>query len=300
MKAMRLAAWTAVLGLAVAQTSEATILIFGQDRRVQASTFVADGVDFDDDQATEVAPDTGPFDVQLDKASLIPTGAATVMANQDSEILGDTIRASGRVEAFSEANGENTVAYAFGGSNIALRFSIEHDTAYTLQGSVTGALNATATVALSRPFQTVAFFNGQNGYLEIDQQGVLEAGTYDLNVTCGASANTGPGESLAQAEVDYDVLLVFAQSTDAPVVASTRFAASPNPFRASTRLTLPGDLDEVRVFDAAGRLVRTLSGEGEVVFDGRDSAGRPLASGVYWAQPRGEGAPEPLRLVHLR
>jgi flagellar hook assembly protein FlgD len=42
------------------------------------------------------------------------------------------------------------------------------------------------------------------------------------------------------------------------------------------------------VFDAAGRLVRTLvdtsegAGAHDVTFDGRDDNGRPVASGVYF------------------
>jgi len=64
----------------------------------------------------------------------------------------------------------------------------------------------------------------------------------------------------------------------------------PNPMTASTRidyvLPAPGRLS-LKIYDAAGRLVRTLSdgpaaaGPGAADWDGRDDAGRPAATGVY-------------------
>jgi hypothetical protein len=65
----------------------------------------------------------------------------------------------------------------------------------------------------------------------------------------------------------------------------------PNPFSASTRIqfsTPPGQNASIRVYDATGRLVRTLyeqSGDeqpGFIVWDGRRSNGQRVASGVYF------------------
>lgn len=65
---------------------------------------------------------------------------------------------------------------------------------------------------------------------------------------------------------------------------------TPNPFNPETRIdfqVLRRDHVSLRVYDMAGRLVRTLqdgeltSGTHSRVFDGRDEAGSPLASGVY-------------------
>ncbi|MHB8080240.1 MAG: FlgD immunoglobulin-like domain containing protein, partial [Candidatus Krumholzibacteriia bacterium] len=86
----------------------------------------------------------------------------------------------------------------------------------------------------------------------------------------------------------------------APPPARARLAAPyPNPF--NPRVTVPFTLARagtvrLAVFDAAGRLVATLldaarpAGEGRVVWDGRDAAGRPVASGVYYVELRSEGA----------
>jgi hypothetical protein len=63
----------------------------------------------------------------------------------------------------------------------------------------------------------------------------------------------------------------------------------PNPFRASTTISLsPGaraqEKAEMSVYDATGRLVRTLAPKDsrEYVWDGRDSQGRSLPGGVYF------------------
>ena len=66
--------------------------------------------------------------------------------------------------------------------------------------------------------------------------------------------------------------------------------ASPNPFNPVTTLTLAVPRDGhalLSVYDVTGRHVRTLVnrqvaiGEHEVVWNGRDDAGRSVASGVY-------------------
>ena len=68
---------------------------------------------------------------------------------------------------------------------------------------------------------------------------------------------------------------------------------SPNPFgdRTEIRFGAPGGSSpELRVYDAAGRLVRTfqpvlsVAGEGVVEWDGRDSRGNRLPSGLYFAR----------------
>ena len=68
---------------------------------------------------------------------------------------------------------------------------------------------------------------------------------------------------------------------------------APNPFSARTTISyeIPQDVDRVllRVYDVAGRLVRTLvdgpqkGGPHEVVWDGRDGTGHPCASGIYFS-----------------
>lgn len=64
----------------------------------------------------------------------------------------------------------------------------------------------------------------------------------------------------------------------------------PNPFRARTTIgfsTRTRTDVEVRIFDAAGRLIRTLAvksgpGSGSIVWDGADGRGRAVAGGIYF------------------
>jgi flagellar hook assembly protein FlgD len=72
----------------------------------------------------------------------------------------------------------------------------------------------------------------------------------------------------------------------------------PNPFTGTTELRI-GLLSEsnvsIEVYDVAGRRVRVQSlgtqsaGWNAIPFDGRDDAGRPLASGVYFYRVTANG-----------
>jgi hypothetical protein len=75
------------------------------------------------------------------------------------------------------------------------------------------------------------------------------------------------------------------------VQATGLVANVPNPFNPSTEIhfTLAQDQNaRLRVFDISGRLVRTLldgyltAGPRRVVWDGRDTSGRPASSGAYY------------------
>lgn len=99
----------------------------------------------------------------------------------------------------------------------------------------------------------------------------------DVHGNAGAPAYLGPGQASAVED-------------GAPPLRTVLHGASPNPFNPQTviryELAAPGRV-RLRVHDAAGRLVRTLVDERQepgrrtVAWDGRDAAGRRLASGVY-------------------
>ncbi|MBN2170608.1 MAG: right-handed parallel beta-helix repeat-containing protein [Candidatus Krumholzibacteriota bacterium] len=105
----------------------------------------------------------------------------------------------------------------------------------------------------------------------------------------------------------------FDQTTAAPAPATAAPApvllpAWPNPFNPAVRIAF--DLPRparvrLTVHDAAGRLLRTLAtgpraaGRHEVVWDGRDAGGTPVASGVYLCrlEAGGQGAAGKLTLL---
>lgn len=130
---------------------------------------------------------------------------------------------------------------------------------------------------------------------------------------CGLIRNQMPGLSPAAVldrlvstgdEVAFDqpigVKLNAGQALSATSAAPVRglpgdlqLAAVPNPFNPQTRLDFtlptPGRVT-VRVFDSAGRLVRTLlagvrpAGPASLIFDGRDGHGQALSSGMYFVK----------------
>jgi hypothetical protein len=92
---------------------------------------------------------------------------------------------------------------------------------------------------------------------------------------------------------------VLAAGDPGPDVASTLLLrAFPNPFRESARIAF--QLEEaspvrIAVFDVGGRLVRDLgrdayaAGRHEIPWDGLDSGGRPVRSGMYFFRVLGDG-----------
>ena len=116
-----------------------------------------------------------------------------------------------------------------------------------------------------------------------------------------AEAFDGAGRPLRVSLPDTPVVLSpSAAGPSGQTRLARRLEASPNPFQSDTSLRfgleVPGPI-EIRIIDAAGRLVRTLpfiapaAGVHELRWDARDQAGRRVASGVYriqLASPQGE------------
>jgi len=68
-------------------------------------------------------------------------------------------------------------------------------------------------------------------------------------------------------------------------------SVSPNPMREKCEFSMgsaQGASNTVRLYDATGRLIRSLSGKGPLPWDGKDKGGRPAVSGVYFAVMEGK------------
>jgi len=97
---------------------------------------------------------------------------------------------------------------------------------------------------------------------------------------------------------DFGVLLDDVYVESDPALSSSSPAvlpdiilmtASPNPTRSSTRLIVHGAVDrsEFHIYDVAGRLLRTLTAVDDsraIRWDGRDSGGNDVSSGLYFAR----------------
>ncbi len=124
-----------------------------------------------------------------------------------------------------------------------------------------------------------------------------------------------PNNSLCEALVDDVKFAAFyseaigVQGT-AGVVGSTRLeVVSPNPFNPTTRITYQlASRTEVKleIFDVHGRMVETLvsgiqsPGRYTLHWDGTDTAGRALASGLYFLRLRADGQTHRERLTLLK
>jgi hypothetical protein len=89
----------------------------------------------------------------------------------------------------------------------------------------------------------------------------------------------------------------------------TQHGSYPNPFRGATTIALDmphATAVDLRIYDATGRLVRKLvsdrleAGRRQVHWDGRDSAGRPAAAGVYFYRLEAGELRETRKLVRLK
>ncbi len=121
-------------------------------------------------------------------------------------------------------------------------------------------------------------------------------------------------DGIVEAAIDDVFLEVFrpnvADAADSDLPLRTGLGQNrPNPFNPVTRIhfELAAEADtRIVVFDAGGRLVRTLvegnypAGRHEVVWDGRDDAGRPTGSGVFFYRLEAGPHTESRRMTILR
>ena len=147
-------------------------------------------------------------------------------------------------------------------------------------------------------------------YMENAASGPAEAATIVFTAT-GFLPDTLAVNLTYGTETCINVQLMPVQTAvgDGPGMATALHPNHPNPFNPSTtiryELAAAGDV-RLRVFDAAGRLVRTLvdaregAGAHDVVFDGRDDAGRPMASGVYFYRLDAGSATQTRKMVLLK
>ncbi len=109
--------------------------------------------------------------------------------------------------------------------------------------------------------------------------------------------------------VPAEAAISSVETAAVPRVAALQ-GAVPNPFnpRTTIRFSLAGDVPHasLRVYDVAGRLVRTLrqgpmtAGEHAVVWQGEDESGQAVASGVYFCRLEAGGVAEGRAMVLVR
>jgi len=148
--------------------------------------------------------------------------------------------------------------------------------------------------------------------LEVDGPGALTdlAGTpvngvWTLHVADTAGSDTGTLQSWGLHLMIPDQVT----ATDLPPAVTQLAGNRPNPFNPRTTLMFDlarGGPVRLSLFDIRGRKVRDLvrtdlpAGHHEVIWDGRDGAGRDQASGVYLARFQSDGVVQEHKLVLVR
>jgi bacillopeptidase F len=131
----------------------------------------------------------------------------------------------------------------------------------------------------------------------------LPSGIYDYAVTALYPEGESGPSNVATAPVGT------VSSPELPVAARLlELRNSPNPFRPYTTLQYSihaGSPARLTVFDAGGRIVRTMELDGSTetgraLWDGRDQKGVKLPSGIYFAQLEQSGAKLSRRMVMIR
>jgi len=138
------------------------------------------------------------------------------------------------------------------------------------------------------------FFSGSHGWEEVHFDLSGYEGSARIRFRFGSDgAAAAEGWYLDDIVVDGFQIDFSAVDPVRPQAGLALQPADPNPFLGSTRLHYrTGEAADVllQVFDASGRLVRTLvrgtqpAGDHTAVWDGRDGAARPVAAGLYFSR----------------
>ena len=137
-------------------------------------------------------------------------------------------------------------------------------------------------------------------HLPVQQSGSLSAGDYDLSVTTYGSAHGWPPFP-SYSSGAFEIHFALDSATSVPLSGHRgALQAFPNPFTSSTRIQLPDGVRGIRVFDAAGRLVRTLRGSTSHCWDGCDENGAASPAGTYFIRADEAPLATSLKLVRIR
>jgi hypothetical protein len=148
-----------------------------------------------------------------------------------------------------------------------------------------GTTRYSAAVPLSSTWQRVTY-----DYVVLTSGSTLDFQVIDTPVAAGEAFLTD--NVSIQVVTGGAAAAALARVQPATSAVSLAAVVVPNPFNPEATIaftTSPQGACHLRVYDAAGRLVRTLledrrlpAGRHEVRFNGRDAAGRKVASGVYF------------------
>ncbi|HMB68662.1 MAG TPA: FlgD immunoglobulin-like domain containing protein [bacterium] len=281
------------------QAHAAGLSVVSQNRTVSGTTTVSTPSGGGTDGGSATAPGAGAFQESRYGDIFVSDGVGSGGGWQDSWVLSHSLR--GEATHFSNADvwGGSGWANASGSTLFDVTFEVFQSEGYSLTGFVEEFDNGSTRLTLDGPSGSVhAFYAPTNNTLNFSETGTLDPGQYRLIARSDGSSFASAG-SFDYSSGAWEFELTLDSATDAPVVAGSLPAAQPNPFRLATRLTVPDGARSLDVFDAAGRLVKTLEGRGAVVWDGRGAAGQEVPAGVYFVRAEGTDR-ETVKLIRVR
>jgi hypothetical protein len=183
----------------------------------------------------------------------------------------------------------NIVAFNTGGTNFANGFQVSGGSPPFLCNDVYNNTGAN--------YGGIVDQTGTNGNISADPEFCdMAAADYGIDDAspCAPAHSGGCGLIGALAATDCDEVSVAPDGPATPLAFLVK-PNYPNPFNPATNIefSLPKDaFTTIKVFDLAGRLVRTVLAEPlpsavhTVTWNGRDDGGRSVAAGVYFYQVR--------------
>jgi hypothetical protein len=212
-------------------------------------------------------------------------------------------------------------AYTGANHNPGLAQSLFQDIGWVLSPTVDSAISWFRARAVDNGAELTARFSSTYDAVEVNVYRATGGGGFVLLDTQPADGTgdfvyrdttTHPGGRYAYRigvnDGDGELLSTVA-SVEMPGMAVALEQNVPNPFNPTTtiRFTLPSRSDvKLMVFDATGRLVRTLVDRAEdagvhtALWDGRDGDGAPVSSGVYFCRMQAGSHVQSRKMVLLK
>jgi hypothetical protein len=84
---------------------------------------------------------------------------------------------------------------------------------------------------------------------------------------------------------------------------SLTLSAYPNPFNSITNISIDGNLEsvsEIAIYDITGRRIKSFVPASLIIWDGTDSHGAPVSSGIYFVKAFAAGFEKSLRITLIK
>jgi hypothetical protein len=276
-------------------------------RTVGSEVIVTNATEFVLDSDSQ-SVSTGGLFVASTLADTTVTGVAGQSTSEQTSDLSATVfTGSGSFDTMTDVTDPEGFADVFGRSIFNGYFDVAVPTPFTLTGFVTNGGNGTsAQIFLNGPGGMIVNVQPTTGTtLPVDVADVLAPGSYLISVSMAGNAQESPPELMTTASGEWEVDFLLGGTTAVPVTtAAAGLRVFPNPARRSTTISLASRMETptlVRVYDAAGRIVRSIDDvSGAATWDTRDAAGRPVPAGVYFITLRRDGRLDTGRVTVLR